>query len=201
MLVSEITEKDLTVEMIDRLLFDGIEDSGECGDCIIVLGSTKAAKYRVPAAVELYKSGRAGKVMLCGGAVHEFSDMSCTEAEQMCKAAFGYGIPEKDIILETFSQNTIENILFSMIELQRNFQLNKVGRILLVTTAYHMRRSLAVARYLFPKHISVIPCPAEDSHTRRDNWMDTPIGIERARDEALNIVRCVVGAVIPDFEI
>ena len=64
-----------------------------------------------------------------------------------------------------------------------------------------MRRSLAIARYLFPKHIAVIPCSANDNNTRRDNWMNTPVGIERVKGEAMNIVRCVINGVIPDFEI
>ena len=68
MLVSEITEEDLTADLIDRLLFQGLEDTGEKADCLIVLGSIKAAKYRVPVAVNAYKTGRADKIMLCGGA-------------------------------------------------------------------------------------------------------------------------------------
>ena len=69
MLVSRITEEDLTNELVDRLLFQGLEDTGEAADCILVLGSSKAAKYRVPVAVDAYRAGRAGKIMLCGGAV------------------------------------------------------------------------------------------------------------------------------------
>ena len=64
MWVSEITEEDLRNEIIDKLLFNGIEDTGEKGDCIIVLGSIKASEYRVPVAVNAYNSGRASKIML-----------------------------------------------------------------------------------------------------------------------------------------
>jgi len=201
MLVSSIKEEDLSVEMVDRLLFQGLEDTGENADCIIVLGSIKAAKYRVPVAVEAYKAGRASKIMLCGGKLRDFSDGKYSEAEHMRQAALALGIAEEDIVLENSSQNTVENILFTLIELQRTFWLNKVRRVLLVTTAYHMRRSLAIARYLFPDHIEIIPCPANDTSTRRDNWMNTPVGIERAKGEAMNIVRCVANGVIPDFEI
>ena len=88
-----------------------------------------------------------------------------------------------------------------MVELQRTFWLNNVKKVLLVTTTYHMKRSLAIARYLFPIHIDVVPCPANDNNTNRDNWMNSPEGIERAKGEALNIVRCVKNGVIPDFEI
>ena len=119
----------------------------------------------------------------------------------MRKAALELGVNEKDIILENTSQNTIENILYSLVELQRSFWLNKIHSVLLVTTAYHMRRSMAIARYLFPKYISIIPCPANDTNTRRENWMNTPVGIERVQREAMKIVQYVVEGVIPDFEI
>ena len=201
MLVSRIKEEDLTFELIDSLLFQGLEDTGENADCIIVLGSVKAAQYRVPVAVDAYNAGRASKLMLCGGALRDFPVGKCSEAEHMYKAALELGVAEENIILENSSQNTVENILFALIELQRAFWLNKVHRVLLVTTAYHMRRSLAIARYLFPEHISIVSCPANDNNTRRDNWKNTPVGIERAKAEAMNIVRCVISGVIPDFEI
>ena len=57
MWVSKITEKDLSDEVIDRLLFEGLSDEGEKVDCIIVWGSVKAVKYRVPVAVNAYLSG------------------------------------------------------------------------------------------------------------------------------------------------
>ena len=201
MLVSQITEKDLTIEVIDKLLFQGLEDTGENADCIIVLGSIKAAKYRVPVAVQAYKAGRARKIMLCGGKVREFPDGNYSEAKHMRQAALALGVAEEDIVLENSSQNTVENILFALIELQRSFYLNHVHSVLLVTTAYHMRRSLAIARYLLPKHITVIPCPANDNNTRRDNWMNTSVGVERAKGEAMKIVSSVMGGIIPDFEI
>jgi len=201
MLVSRIREEDLSVEVIDKLLFQGIEDTGENADCIIVLGSIKAAKYRVPVAVDAYKAGRASKVMLCGGKLRDFPEGQCSEAEHMRKAALEAGVAAEDILLESSSQNTVENILFAMAQLQRVLWLNKICKVILVTTAYHMRRSLAIARYLFPEHITVVPCPANDNNTRRDNWMNTPIGIERAKGEAMRIVQYINSGVIPDFEI
>ena len=139
--------------------------------------------------------------MLCGGKIRRFSIENMTEAENMYEKALELGVPEKSIIMENNSQNTIENILCSLLELQRSMWLNKVKSVLLVTTTYHMRRSIHIAKYLFPPHISVYPCPADDITTRRDNWMNTDEGIDRVKAEALNIVRCVNNGVIPDFEI
>lgn len=201
MWVSEITKEELTNDVIDRLLFEGLNDNGENVDCIIVLGSIKAAKYRVPAAVRVFFTGRSERIMLCGGKIRNFSSESMAEAENMYKKALELGVPEESIIIEKNSQNTIENILCSLLELQRSIWLNKVRSVLLVTTTYHMRRSLHIAKYLFPSHISVYPCPADDTTTKRDNWMNTHEGIDRVKREALNIVRCVNNGVIPDFEI
>lgn len=201
MFVSSIKEGDLSVELVDRLLFQGIEDTGENVDCILVLGSVKAAQYRVPAAVRAYKVGRTSKMMLCGGKLRDFSDGRCSEAEHMRQTALALGVVEEDIILENRSQNTVENILFAMIELQRSVWLNNVHSVLLVTTAYHMRRSLAIARYLLPAHITVIPCPANDNNTRQDNWMNTQVGTDRAKKEAMKIIDSVINGIIPDFEI
>ena len=201
MWVSEITEENLTVELADRLLFEGLEDKGENVDCIIVLGSSKAAKYRVPPAVEAYHAHRSRRIMLCGGTMQNFDGQQMSEAEGMRLAALELGVPEDALIVESQSRNTIENILCALLELQRSLWLNRVYRVLLVTTSYHMRRSLHIARYLFPAHIYVYPCPVDDLHTRRDNWMDTAEGSRRVINEAMNIVRCVKNGVIPDFYI
>jgi len=201
MWVSKITKEDLTDDVIDRLLFEGLNDNGAGVDCIIVLGSIKAAKYRVPAAAKAFFSGRSEKIMLCGGKMRNFSGESLAEADHMYQKALELGIPETSIIIEKSSQNTIENILCSLLELQRSMWLNKVKSVLLVTTTYHMRRSLHIANYLFPSHIRVYPCPADDTTTKRDNWMNTPEGIGRVTEEAWNLVRCVRNGVIPDFEI
>ena len=119
----------------------------------------------------------------------------------MRNTALRSGVPDESIILENTSSNTVENVRFALIELEKAFSTEKVSKVLLVTTAYHMRRSLAIARRFFPKHIDIIPCPVNDTNTRRDNWMNTQAGVERAKGEAMNIVNYVTNGVIPDFEL
>lgn len=201
MLVSTIKEADLTPEIIDRLLFRGLEDTGDTADYIIVLGSMKATQYRIPVAAKAYHAGRANKILLCGGKIRDFPEGKCSEAEYMKKAALTLGVEKENIILENFSQNTIENIRFALLELQQLVDLKKIHSVLLVTTAYHMRRSFEIARHVFPKEITIIPCPANDNNTKRDNWTKTPAGIERTKTEAMKIISYVNNGVIPDFEI
>ena len=102
MRVSKITREDLTNDVVDRLLFEGLHDPGTNVDCIIVLGSVKAAKYRVPAAAKAFFSGRSEKVMLCGGKMSGFSSESMAEADDMYKRALELGIPEKLVYRQPF---------------------------------------------------------------------------------------------------
>ena len=97
MWVSEIAEENLTDVLIDSLLFDGLSDNGEKADCIIVLGSIKAAKYRVPAAAKVYFEKRAGKVMLCGGAMRNFPGETMAEALNIVRCVNNGVIPDFEI--------------------------------------------------------------------------------------------------------
>jgi uncharacterized SAM-binding protein YcdF (DUF218 family) len=123
-----------------------------------------------------------------------------TEADHMLHSALQMGVVREDLLTEDRSLNTVENILFSMTVLQRHFWLNNVKKLLLVTTRFHMRRSLCIARYLLPAHVSVLPCPAEDTGTTRENWMLTEKGKNRVEQEALSIAAFVNNGVFPDFE-
>lgn len=201
MWVSEIKEDEMSDELIDKMLYKGIEDAGQKADCIIVLGSSKAVKYRVPAAVNAYHEGRSSKIMMCGGPTRNAVGENIVEAEKMRMKALELGVPDEAIICEKNSENTIENFLFAMVELQRTFWLNNVHSILLVTTTYHMRRSLALANYLFPDHIAIYPYPVDDTNTKRDNWMKSEEGRKRAIAEVVNIIHCVNNGAVPDFEI
>lgn len=198
MWISEIDKEHLTDEIIEKVLYEGMEDTGENADCIIVLGSNKASQYRVPVAVKAYHADRSSKILFSGGIVNA-GDKG--HAEDMRDKAIELGVEAEDIIVESESQNTVENMICSLLALQRAFRLNRIKKILLVTTTYHMRRSLAIARYLFPEHIKVIPCTADDNNTRRENWMETEEGRKRATGEVIKIINCVNNGLFPDFEI
>ena len=74
MWVSTLTKETLTDDIIDRLLYKGLQDTGESADCILVLGSSKATQYRVPLAATALKAGRSDKIMVCGGTKWEFPE-------------------------------------------------------------------------------------------------------------------------------
>ncbi len=201
MFISALTMDDLNDEIVDRVLFAGLQDTGEKADCILVLGSKKACAYRVPAAVKAYQGNRCAKMIMCGGKVRDFPEGSMSESRRMRLCAESLGVKSEDILVDEHSLNTVENVQQALVLLQRNFGLHQIHSVLLVTTSYHMRRSLCIAQYLFPKHIHVIPCPADDTNTRRDNWMNNPEGRNRALGEIKKIIASVENGLFPDFAI
>lgn len=55
MKASQLTKENITPEIVDKLLFQGLDYKGETADVIIVLGSRKACDYRVPLAAKLFR--------------------------------------------------------------------------------------------------------------------------------------------------
>lgn len=201
MKVSSLKKNDLSREVVDKILYEGLEDTGDRGDCVMVLGSTTAPKYRVPKAVSMYKDKRASKILLCGGTILETECGFLSEAEVMRRKSLEMGMPDEDILLEELSKTTKENMLCALLILERTFKLCNINKILMVTTNYHMRRCLLMAQTYMPSWIRFCPCPAEDTNTRRSNWYKSEKGYQRAKEEAWKIVCYINEKSIPDFEI
>jgi uncharacterized SAM-binding protein YcdF (DUF218 family) len=110
-------------------------------------------------------------------------------------------IPECDILFEEISMTTKENILCALLLLEREIKLSMIKGIILITSNYHMRRSLLMAQTYLPDWIKVNPCPADDTNTKRDNWWLTEAGRQRATDEVWKIICYINECSIPDFNI
>jgi uncharacterized SAM-binding protein YcdF (DUF218 family) len=138
-------------------------EAGKKYSCIIVLGGFVSADRdnngyfnlssdRFIQGVKLYKEGHADHILVSGGngnlLKHTFKE-SRWAATQMQ----GMGVPSSAILIENDSRNTLENALFT------KRVLDSAGLkppYLLVTSAYHMRRSV----WIFNKEgLEVIPYP------------------------------------------
>ena len=102
---------------------------------------------------KLYQEGAAPKIVLSGGRVGWYGGES-SEAESMATILELIGVPRTALILESRSLNTYDNALFTKEILERE----QIGRILLVTSAAHMPRSIAIFRH---QNIDAIPAPAD----------------------------------------
>jgi uncharacterized SAM-binding protein YcdF (DUF218 family) len=93
---------------------------------------------RVTHAVQLYKLGIIKKVLISGG-TGRLVDVQTREADELKKAFLIMGVPEEDILIENQSRNTYE----SAVEVKKMLGSIQASDCLLITSAFHMRRSRA----------------------------------------------------------
>ena len=94
------------------------------------------ATPRVSTAALLYQAKRAPRIVLSGAAL----DGSLSEAEIMARTLQQQGIPEQALILEADSYTTYENAVYT----RRKLDEHSMNHVLLVTSALHMPRAMAV---------------------------------------------------------
>lgn len=115
-------------------------------DAIIVLGAqvtpdgTPSVQlgWRLDSAYEAYMQ-KAVPVVVCGA---RGKDEPMTEAEAMKKYLVGKGIPEECILMDPDSFNTNQNLKNAASLLEK---IPGIHRVLIVTSDYHVSRSLAIA--------------------------------------------------------
>lgn len=108
---------------------------------------------RIFHAAHLMRAGKAPFLVVAGG-VSSSTDGSLRAADSMAEVLVELGVPREALVLERRSRTTAENALFSKPLLEER----GARRILVVTSAAHMRRSLAVFRTL---GFEAVPAPAD----------------------------------------
>lgn len=122
-------------------------------EAIVVLGGSTRPKSpprpwvevleagdRVLYGVKLYQDGVAPLLLFSGGRVYWDKGENGSEAKDMAEIAQAMGVPERNILLENNSLNTYQNA----VETAKILNQRKVNSILLVTSAIHMPRSVAI---------------------------------------------------------
>ena len=92
---------------------------------------------RLIQAVELYRRGIIKKIIFTGGS-GRISQPEMKEGNYINRYLIYFGVPQKDFLIESESQNTHENAVFTKSLIGKE----KIsGNFLLITSAFHMRRS------------------------------------------------------------
>lgn len=142
-------------------------------EAIVVLGGgTGAPDYprpwvdlndagdRVVYGAKLLKEGKAPWLIVSGGRVAWLSG-TLPESADMSAVAEAMGVPAEAILPEPDSRNTRENA----VNVRRILQERNLGRVLLVTSAMHMPRAIAIFRNL---GVDVVPVPTDYWVTEAD---------------------------------
>jgi uncharacterized SAM-binding protein YcdF (DUF218 family) len=115
---------------------------------------------RVLYAARLYREGRAPYILLSGGLITSIENGASPAADMAALLEF-LGVPPQALWLEGDSRNTYENAVYAAQILRQH----GVERILLVTSAMHMPRSVA----LFERQgLEVIPAPTDFTVTEQE---------------------------------
>lgn len=198
MLLSNFDEDNLSIDDINNILFTIPKDDLKTGDCIWVFGSRHFIDERLNVAVKLYKEKRAPFILFSGG---KGKKGVVAEAKAMKEKALSLGIPEEAILTEEESYNTTENVLCSMLVLERKFLLQNIKRLLVVSSPFHIQRlSLTISRYM-PSWIEYSFCYNEDSPTSNKNWLNDSVSKKRVEKEAKGIVYYAKNKYIDDKNI
>ncbi len=105
---------------------------------------------RLVYAAALYKAGKAPLVVLSGGS----HGHARPEAQLMRETLVVMGVPARDMLLEGASRNAHDNALYTALVLKGK----GVRKILLVTSAFHMRRASALFE---AQGFDVVPTPTD----------------------------------------
>lgn len=130
---SEIDKIKLDERQITKILFSS--DEPQAVDCIMVLGGYQHA--RADRAAEFYWRGLAKTIAVTGG-ITGSQVYSISQGRFLANYLIEQGIPEKDIIIEGHSTNTLENIMFGIEEIRNRLGQNK--RLGFISIPYHMLR-------------------------------------------------------------
>ncbi len=90
----------------------------------------------------LYKKGNIDKILISGGS-GDMTYPEIVESKLLLDFVKDLGFDEKDIWIETKSRNTRENAMYSYEFLKTKFDHPEQQKYLLITSATHMKRSLA----------------------------------------------------------
>jgi uncharacterized SAM-binding protein YcdF (DUF218 family) len=124
-------------------------------DAVVVLAGGKG---RIEEGVKLYREHQGRYLFLIG--VDPMVRKSDLFRE---RAGEGGG---DGVFLEKVSRNTLENALYA-----RDLLLKKeVSSVLLITSRYHMKRSVLIFRNTLPKDIAIYPYPVDSTNLKEDWW-------------------------------
>lgn len=142
-----------------------LENTPKAGAIVVLGGATRNQESpriipdmsergdRLLYGVKLYKDGAAPYILLTGGRIKWYGNDS-SEAEDMATLMEIMGVSRENLLLESRSLTTYENAVYTKEILDRR----NIKKIILVTSAAHMPRSVAIFK---KQGIDAIPAPTD----------------------------------------
>ncbi|MBQ7348096.1 MAG: YdcF family protein [Clostridia bacterium] len=174
MKISQITlEKLMSMTPSEKwnIVCKDITDDGAFSEFALLLGSCpELAEERAITAAKLYHEGRVKYIVPSGGVSWINNGVSMTEACFMSQILTDNGVPAEAIVIENEALTTRENMIYGTLQINRKCRFNDVSGIALVTSFWHMKRSLMLARAFLPKMIRIHTCPTFPNRDKEE-WL------------------------------
>lgn len=166
----------------------------------IVFGGVSMIPYRTNVALDLYRSELVDKLILTGGIGLFNKDRQVPEAYKMYEFFTAMGVPDSDLIVESHSRNTLENVKLLLQELRQEADLEDKS-FAVITSDFHVRRCIGTLKSTIKGPIEVYASAAKDGITDLEHWHLSRYGRRMILTEALLLLNYAKQGLINDFEI
>ena len=187
MRLSQIDKADLDAlssEQMSRIVFDIPPPEDRPAIAALLLGGSPVVMdSRAWAAAELHRKGLVPLIIPTGGVRHGDGATGPTEAEYMAGVLKESGVPDEAVVLENEATTTRENMILGGVVLERALHPRGAFPICVVTSEFHLRRSLALARLYLPRTASILGSAAAHPDGGRDEWPQSEYFTGRIRTE------------------
>ncbi|MGI6166674.1 MAG: YdcF family protein [Eubacteriales bacterium] len=204
MYLSKVDVKDfqnLSIDEITRIVYGGVEEYDGKSDLVLLLGGRPVeCEPRADKAAKIYHEGKTRFIMPTGGVLWDSPLGHLSEADQMSIYLVRRGVPEEAIIKENQATTTKENMTCGAELIERRLGDENIKVISIVTSAFHIMRSMMLARYYLPDHYIIHAVPARPPFDTPDEWFKDEYRKTRVMCELAHLRKCILAGIGEDIE-
>ena len=168
---------------IEKIVYSGNDVLTEKCEVGIIFGGISMIPHRVNQAIELYENRQIERILVTGGIGFLNTDRKTPEGIKMENYLLENGVPKRDILVESNSRNSNENIMLSLDILRQEYNLDRT-KIALITSDFHIKRCHEmIARHLNGENL--FNSSVKDGITDIEHWQKSFYGKRLIYQEAL----------------
>ena len=204
MKITEIKKETLMAlsprEKYEFVCGDIIDDGKSAPVALLLGGNPNNARNRALAAAELYRAGRVLYIIPSGGVKWDIDGEQISESHFMKRILTENGVPEEAIILENQATTTVENMIFGTLQIYRKLKFKNADHVIIVTSEAHMKRSMALAKSLMPRMLTLSAYPAFHN-APTDEWFAEEANLKALDTEVRLLKDLADSGVIENMEV
>ncbi len=200
---------EIAQEIINDLSFDekwkldcgNVIDEGKSADVAILLGGNPTnAVERAKACATLYKQGRVKYIVPSGGVKWDYNGEKVSEADLMKSVLISEGVPDNVILCDNEARTTKENMICASLVIERKFEFENIDSVIIVTSVWHMKRSIALAKAFLPRKVKISAYPSFPDESLE--YVKTTPSAQGFLNDSLRLMALLVNkGVVEDFEL